>query len=258
MPQSITNKIISLDEYRRERQFVETRTPWREFQSVFVFAPLNTAKKHPLYINAKQGNDVEASLRLVRDIVNDNDIKRLREAIGSEKVMVVPVQAIEEFGVNKIPAACAYHIATKLEYDLCGEIVQINMPKRTDKGAYYRLSHYPLFDGGVEKGKRYIIVDDTLTMGGTLASLRGFIENGGGHVVLAATLTGHPGAVNLNITPNMLDSICRKHGSELNDWWKNEIGFGVDKLTQGEAGHIKKAPSLEEIRSRISQSRLEK
>ncbi len=206
------SNIISLVEYRRKVGHVETRVPWGEFPPVFIFSPLGTAKRHPEYEKAKQGGGNDASLRLVRDIVKSEDIHRLKNSIANQQPLVVPVQAVEEFGVNKIPAACAYHISTKLNCALCSDIVQVNMPKRTDKGAYYRLSQYPVFDGNVIVNQSYIIVDDTLTMGGTLASLRGFIENNGGIVLIAITLTGHNGAANLNIKDNMLNAINEKHG----------------------------------------------
>lgn len=199
--------IISLDEYRQKRNLFETRVPWNEFPSVFIFSPLGTAKSHSEYTKAKQGGDNDASLCLVRDIIKDDDIQELKTIIGNQHPVIVPVQAIEEFGVNNIPAACAYHISTKLGCTPCSDIVQINMPKRTDKGAYYRLSQYPFFDGKVKNNQNYIIVDDTVTMGGTLASLRGFIENNGGKVLIAIALTGHPGAASLNIKENMLKAI---------------------------------------------------
>lgn len=109
-----------------------------------------------------------------------------------------------------------------------------------------------------QKGRNYAILDDTLSMGGTLASLRGYIENKGGNVILAIALTGRDGAASLNIKEAMLTAILNKHGDELDEWWKTEIGFGVDKLTQGEAGHLKKAPSIEEIRNRITANRPKK
>lgn len=167
------------------------------------------------------------------------------------------MNAIEEFGTNKIPAALAYYLSATLKLELCGDIVQANKPQRTDKGAFYRLSQYPFFDGDVQQGGNYVISNDTLSMGGTLTSLRGYIENKGGHVILAVALTGHEGAASLNIKEAMLKAIQNKHGDELDEWWKSEVGFGVDKLTQGEAGHLKKAPSVEEIRNRILADRPE-
>ena len=249
------NKIISLDEYRRELKKNETRTPWKKFPPVFLFSPLGTAEKHKEYEKAKQEGSNEASIRLVNDVIDKDKIEELKYIIGDQQPLFVPVQALEEFGVNKIPAACAYYVATKLGCSACGDIVQTNRPQRTGKGAYYRLSQYPFFNGRVKNNQKYVIIDDTLTMGGTLSSLRGFIENKGGNVIIAIALTGHPGASVLNISEKMLTAIRNKHGEELNEWWKSEIGFGIDKLTQGEAGHIKKAPNVEEIRNRIAENR---
>lgn len=234
---------------------IETRVLWGDFPPVFIFTPLGTAKKHKHYEKAKKECNANSAIQLVHDIVEEEKLEELRGIINSNKPIVVPVQAKEEFGVNKIPAAFAYYIATKLGFELCDNIVVANMPMRTDKNAFYRLSQYPIFTGKVLSKQQYIIADDTLAMGGTLASLRGFIENNGGNVILSVALTGHSGAASLNIKEEMLRAIYNKHGEELNEWWKTEIGFGIDKLTQGEAGHIKKAPNVEEIRNRIAKNR---
>lgn len=252
------SKVIDLDEYRERLKKEETRVAWDNFPPVFILCPLGTAKNDPNYERAKRKGDNNAALQLVKAIVPPEKINELRVIIGSYNPLILPVHAIEEFGTNKIPAALAYYISAQLKLDRCSDIVQANKPQRTDKGAFYRLSQYPFFDGDVQKGRNYVILDDTLSMGGTLASLRGYIENKGGHVILAIALTGHDGAAFLNIKEAMLTAIRNKHGDELDEWWKTEVGFGVDKLTQGEAGHLKKAPSIEEIRSRITADRPKK
>jgi len=251
------SKIISLDEYRKRLQKQETRVAWNDFPSVFILCPLGTAKNHSDYEAAKKKGNNNAALQLVKAIMPSEKIDELRAIVGELKPLILPVHAIEEFGTNKIPAALAYYLSVQLGAELCSDIVQANKPQRTDKGAFYRLSQYPFFDGDVQLGRNYVILDDTLSMGGTLASLRGYIENKGGNVVLAVALTGHDGAASLNIKEAMLKAIRDKHGDELDEWWKTEVGFGVDKLTQGEAGHLKKAPSIEEIRSRIIADRPE-
>lgn len=247
-------KIISLAEYRERIQKLETRVPWNDFPPVFIFSPLGTAKEHVDYNEAKKNGNNEAAYRLVKDTVPLDKLDKLKNILGESTPLILPVHAIEEFGTNKIPAALAYYLSEKLKCPLCSDIVQANKPQRTDKGAFYRLSQYPFFDGDVQEGSNYVILDDTLSMGGTLASLRGYIENKGGNVLLAVALTGYCGAALLNIKEAMLEKIRRKHGDELDEWWKKEVGFGVDKLTQGEAGHLKK-PSFEEIRNRIVEGR---
>jgi hypothetical protein len=55
----------------------------------------------------------------------------------------------------------------------------------------------------------------------------------------------------------MLRKLWEKHGHELDFWWKEQFGFGLNALTQGEAGHLAKAPNLDTIRDRIAAARLE-
>lgn len=253
----MTAKIISLDEYRQKLEGLETRTEWGDFQPIFILTKLGTAKEHKNYIAAKQRSDVVAAYELVKDIIPNDKITELAALIADESPIIVPVHAMEEFGTNKLPIAAAAYLGAKLNLEVWEHIIQANKPQRTDKGAFYRLSQYPFFDGLVEAGKTYIIFDDTLSTGGTFASLKGYIENKGGHVLLGVALTGHEPAAKISITQKMYNSLIQKHGDELNEWWKVEIGFGLDKLTQGEAGHLLKAPSIDEIRSRIAESRPE-
>lgn len=233
------------------------RTPWENFPPVHIMTPLGTASNHPNYLAAKNGADLEAAFELVNDILPDEKVFELQKKLGDKKPVIVPVHAEEAQGKNKIPVAFAVILAARLGVSTHTDIVQINKPCRTGKGAYYRLVNYPIFDGQVDIEQNYLILDDTLTMGGTFASLRGYIENRGGQVLMATALTGHPGAANLCITSKMLRKLQEKHGNELDIWWKEQFGFGINALTQGEAGHFAKAPNLDTIRDRIAEARLE-
>jgi hypoxanthine-guanine phosphoribosyltransferase len=219
--------------------------------------PLGTAANHPNYSAAKQGANLDAAFDLVNDILPDEKVHELQKKLGDKKPIIVPVHAEEAQGKNKIPIAFAAILAVRIGIFYNTDIVQINKPYRTGKGAYYRLVNYPIFDGPVEIDQDYLILDDTLTMGGTFASLRGHIENKGGRVIMATALTGHPGAANISITSKMLRKLQEKHGNELDIWWKEQFGFGIDSLTQGEAGHLAKAPSLDAIRDRIVEAGFE-
>jgi len=46
-----------------------------------------------------------------------------------------------------------------------------------------------IFDGEVQPGAAYVLVDDHIGLGGTLANLRGYGEVRGGSVIAITTLT---------------------------------------------------------------------
>ncbi len=95
-------------------------------------------------------------------------------------------------------------------------------------------------------------------MGGTIASLRGYIENRGGHVIGAAVMSARETGLDIVPTQKQLDDIQRKHGDAPNDYWTNTFGYGIDHLTRGEAGTIRTSPSFDRLRSGIDAARLQR
>ena len=61
----------------------------------------------------------------------------------------------------------------------------------------------------------------------------------------------------LAVTPKQLAAIEHKHGPLMHQFWQETFGYGIDKLTQGEAGHLKSAKTIDEIRERIAAARHE-
>ena len=230
------------------------RSTWGGFPPVIRNGDLGQLNTLPGYEAAKAG-DAQAAMDLVESVVSDDFIQAMREAIGEERPIVVPVVAEEASGRNKIPSMFAAVLADRLGLEVSGDIVQVRKASRTGQGAYHRLAFSPGFDGPVGQGQAYLIVDDTLTMGGTLASLRGFIENRGGRVLRAAVLTAHEGALSLPVTEQMLRRVRAKHGDALEQYWQSEFGYGLDQTTQGEAGHLRAAPDVDAIRDRIAEAR---
>lgn len=248
---------VAASKYSKAGRSGSDRTAWpADFPRVPFAAPLGSADKHPRYAEAKSG-DVNAAKALVDDIVNEAAIRRIREMIGDSKPVVVAAFAEEATGRNKIPVAYAAKIAKDLDLTMDQEIIQSVSVKRTGEGSDYRLANHAVFEGDVTAGQDYLIVDDTLTMGGTLASLRGHIEANGGNVIGAATLTGFGKEGQLALGEKMRQDLWRKHGVPLDEYLKEEFGYGIDSLTQGEAGHFRKAESLERIRERIDAARAE-
>ena len=232
------------------------RAPWKQFPKVVRNGDLGSLQHEPEYDAAKAG-DKEAALNLVDRLFDDTTAEAIRDLIGDARPLVLPVISSEANGNNWIPLAFAEVLADRLDLDVEVGITQREKIKRTGTGSDYRLAFNPTFIGNVKEGQPYLIVDDTLTMGGTIASLRGYIENRGGHVVGASVMTAHEGALDLAVKPKLLSAIDEKHGRSMNLYWQETFGYGIDKLTQGEAGHLRSAASVDAIRKRITTARRE-
>lgn len=231
------------------------RSPWDGFPPAVRNGNLGELQKEPEYLAAKRG-DMEAALNLAERLVRPETVEQLKAMIGDEKPKIVPVLAAEAGGNNMIPLAYAEVLADRLGLETETGIIQREKVHRTDSGADHRLAFNPSFTGDVEPGQKYLIVDDTLAMGGTLSSLKGYIDNRGGKVIGASAMTAHEGALDMAVKPKMLAGIEAKHGEAMNTFWKENFGYGIDRLTQGEAGHLRKAASVDAIRDRIAAARV--
>ena len=245
---------VKSDLSKTVRQTMQSvRTDWGDFPSVHVLHKSGALKNHneTLYLQAKKGNIDAAFDVLLNGIVNNAQIDAIAEKIGDRQPILVPVLAIEQAGNNRIPLAFANIVGANLDLEVEDSIVQVVRANHTNAGAYERIVRQPIFDGAVQKGKDYVIMDDTIAMGGTLAALRGYIEHHGGHVILATALTGHfVPTIDIVPTPKMLNAIRQKH-PKLDKWWQHEFGYPIDYLTQGELGHLKSPISFDEIRNRL-------
>ncbi|MFK5951023.1 MAG: phosphoribosyltransferase [Methylococcales bacterium] len=243
------------------------RTSWDDFPFVVYQANLGSAKNadiehnptegETIYQKAKSG-DPHAAYRIAEELINDEALNSIKEIVGDRKPLIVPVISEEITGCNKLPLAYAHLLSENLGVDVETDIVQCVRAHHTDAGAWHRIAHNPAFTGKVEKGRDYIVVDDTMAMGGTMASLRGYIESEGGKVLAVSTLTGlttHAEGSRLAITDKMVNALNNKHPG-LDEYLKDEFGYGVDCLTQGESGHFKKAPNLDAIKERVNDARV--
>ncbi|XEH08348.1 hypothetical protein NMD85_08025 [Edwardsiella tarda] len=152
------------------------RPPWPDdFPDVVLHARLGGATGHPDYTAAKNG-DKDAAYRLVADVLNKAAIDDIRSIIGNHRVVLTAVHAEEASGRNKIPLAMAEVLGKILHQEVDSGIVQTVRVGRSGMDGFARLANQPSFAGEVRRDAHYFILDDTLTQGGTLAGLRGYIE----------------------------------------------------------------------------------
>ena len=147
------------------------------------------------------------------------------------------------------PDAMVHHLARTLDLTVTTEIVQTNTVGHTRAGGYHRLVFQPTFAGNVERGADYVLVDDHVGLGSTLANLRGHIEAEGGRVITATTMSASRPSEILALGPNTLQSLREKHGQPLEDLVRDQLAFEFDRLTEAEAGYLLRSASVDAIRA---------
>lgn len=165
------------------------------------------------------------------------------------------MHAIEDQDINRIPAAFAEFLSDRLGLDVATDIIQANVVSHTGATGWRRMASPPIFDGPIEPGRLYLMVDDFVGQGGTLTNLRGFLSAGGGIVAGAVTLTGKGYSARITLDPATLQRLRQKHGSELESWWQENFGYGLDRLTESEARYLLRAEDVDTIRARILEAR---
>lgn len=213
------------------------RTEWKEFPEVIVNAPLKEASNHPFYQQAKGGSP-DAALQLAQDILTQDSISKLTKLAGDKNPILVSVHAEEAVSINHIPLAMSIVIADKTGWEFDTTIVQSKKVGRTSApDGFYRIAVTPTFTGEFPNGRAAIILDDTLTQGGTFASMKGHIESQGGIVIGALALTGKQYSAKIAISAETLASLREKYG-QLEKWFEVYLGYDFSRLTESEARYI--------------------
>lgn len=159
-----------------------TRAMMPSASAAVLGTTLGRQSDHPDYEAAKTG-DVEAAVRMVQDLIDDRVIDALRAAIPAsvrlDELLILPVTAIEARGFNPIPRVVATALAIGLGAKTASGVVQLQRIGRTALDGLDRLFAQPSFGGPIQAGRTYVLVDDTLTQGGTFAALASHVAAGG-------------------------------------------------------------------------------
>lgn len=211
------------------------RTGWGEFPNVCVHTNIATMRLHPAYAEAKEG-DFRAARRVVGDL-----FKPGRTVYRSDFIApVVQLDVNERW--NALPLAFAIRLAEETGARVVPTIVQANVVHHTSAGPLHRLLHQPVFAGKVPSGT-YVIMDDVVTQGSTLANLRGHIEHHGGRVLGATTLAAGMFAARMRPDRFILSSLERRFGHELS-LIPQTLGFPVACLTLREGYFLNRLENL--------------
>ncbi|MBF0337353.1 MAG: hypothetical protein HQL05_05930 [Nitrospirae bacterium] len=163
-------------------------------------------------------------------------------------------QAIVQRPIS-IPDVMAQEIAGRLNLEFDGySIFQSNKVGHTRARAMHRIVTPAIFTGHVCKGADYVIIDDHVGLGGTIANLRGYIECNGGCVIAVSTLTESRDGRKLALRPETLEALEKKHGQELDEFWRGSFGHAIATLTEAEGGNLLRQSSFDVIRARMAKA----
>lgn len=209
-----------------------------------------TLTGHPDYRAAK-GGDLAAGERLVLGLIPQERLQQLASQFAGARF--VPVWKGKETS-NAGPLMLATELAVRGGGAVEKEIVQRTMPPRTGKGLWERMINRPVFDGEVVAGGRYVLVDDVVTLGGTLAELAEHIRRGGGIVDGVVAMVDH--TEGFGLTANAAD-LARIEQKGLGDVIRAETGIEPSALTGVEANRIASVKSRDALRRFLAKGRAE-
>ena len=203
-----------------------------------------------MYHKAKAGVK-EAAVGLISDLAIDF-IVRIKDKFPRNAIFVAP-HAREATGDNAIPQVFAAMCAMVAQGEVDTDIVQATRVFHTGADPMERMRLRPEFDGSVTKGANYVLVDDVMNMGGTLAELSSYILEAGG-IVLSVIVLVNAGRVK-HLQPN------RKTILELEKRYGNEftriLGIVPSALTANESNYLIGFRTADEIRNRLVKAREE-
>lgn len=218
--------------------------------SVWLFEVDQALKAHPAYAMAKAG-DWQSALTLISDLALAG-IHANRDTFGSDCIFVAPF-AREASGDNAIPQVFAEVCAMVMGMRADQSIVQTTKVYHTGADAMERLALRPKFDGNVQVGNRYVLVDDVTSLGGTLAELAHYIQSKGGIVGGVFVLVNAGRLKSFTPDKQTLKILETRYGNELIEIF----GIEVNALTANEARYLVGFRSANDIRNRLAKAKQE-
>ena len=202
---------------------------------------------HDDYTAAK-GGDQKAAERFVVDTVDPETVEEARRRFGDD-VIYTPVVAMEVSGENAIPWTLAAYYAEATGADISVDIQQVSTAFHTGAKPLERIINRPIFDGPVETGRRYVLVDDVTVMGGTLAELADHIRSNGGEIAGIVTLVNASRGGIFAPRPFHFRLLEQRLGDEIRN-----LGINPKALTGSESDYLVGFKDVEQLRKAVAKA----
>lgn len=215
----------------------------KETKHFHCFSSDNDIKQHSHYRAAKSG-DAEAALQLVDDLAFEF-LVTLKDEFPAETIFVSPY-AKEATGDNALPLILSLMSAEILGGISDTDIVQLQKVFHTGADPMERLIARPSFEGTVQHGACYVLVDDVTSMGTTLAELANYLLMNGGNIIGSILLVNAGRSEKFRAFEKHIRLLEERFGDEI----KNILGIHTSALTANEASYLVGFRTADEIRNR--------
>lgn len=200
-------------------------------------------KRHSGYKKGKAG-EPDSAIQLITDLALPF-LMALRSELPADCIFVSPY-AQEAAGDNALPLMLSLMCAELFKGTSEIDIVQQERVFHTGADPMERLISRPSFEGRVQPGAQYVLVDDVTSMGGTLAELNNFIRIHGGQVFGTLVLVNAGRTKDFVANKKILRLLEDRH----HDYIQQIFGIHTPALTANEANYLIGFRTLDEIRNR--------
>lgn len=191
--------------------------------------------------DAKKG-DLDAAQFVVSRCVKQHRLCALRKQFPD--AVLLPV-----LGKNRLPLALAQIIGLPIWFN----VFLLHTVSRKYLCAFQRLLHKPVFTGRIQCGVAYILVDDVITQGGTVAALREFVLVRGGKVVAVVALAYAIGSHDVAPAKKHLVRLILKFGSALIQLLQIlNVAYSVQELTNSQARYLLRFGSVRNMMKKLA------
>ena len=233
-----------------------THKAWKSDDSSAV-----TLGGHRLYKAAKKNRDVKSALQLCDEIYDEQVMNSIYDTVfdaarGAVPIVVAPAPTLGETQ-NALAYSYAGWLAKQMGWEFSTTIFQRKTSSRDFvSDNWIRLVNEPSFYGSVDTTRPYVIADDVCTQGGTMASLRSFIESQGGHVTCMTTLACHDGRnAQISLAPGTLARLIGVDGGSFARTFREEMGYDLHCLTEFEGRFLSRCQTANDLRKGIHGAR---
>jgi hypoxanthine-guanine phosphoribosyltransferase len=206
------------------------------------YTTLRFLKKCDGYHAAKEHGDRTAAENVIRKCVDVSQLQSIKA--NYPDAFLLPVLKKN----NALPLGLCANIGLPI----CLTVSCASPYKRKNMPAIQRILYKPVFFGEIIPERKYILVDDVITQGGTMSSLIQFVSQRRGNIPAILSLTYAKGSKKIAPTKETLSNLKQRFGNPLSEFFE-ELGMGseaVEQLTHSEIRYLMKFSSIENIRKK--------